>query len=248
MSRAFLSWFLIEIGQFDDARKQIEEGCALADAAKQPYSQVLIHAGEGLYHLRRGYPERAVPILEPTLKMCQRVFTMEAMLAGWLGTALVQVGRPAEALAATEASFRRGAHLAGGMYTWFYLFKAIGEAHAALGNAAEALAWVDKAIQVTRDAEEILHYAQGLKSRGDMRLQLSLAVEAAIADLEEARQIAERHGLLPLVFECDLSLARAIERLGGRDQEARHLAARAAEGFRALGLERHLAEAESLAS
>jgi DNA-binding winged helix-turn-helix (wHTH) protein/class 3 adenylate cyclase/tetratricopeptide (TPR) repeat protein len=248
MSRAFLSWFLIEIGQFDDARKQIEEGCALADSAQQPYSQVLIHAGEGLYHLRRGYPEHAVPILEPTLRMCQGVNTMEAMLAGWLGTALVLVGRPAEALAATEASFRRGAHLAGGMYTWFYLFKAIGEAHGALGNAAEALAWVDKAIQVTHDAREVLHYAQGLKSRGDVRLQLSLVVEAAIADLEEARQIGERHGLLPLVLECDLSLARAIRRLGGRDQEAQHLAARAAEGFRALGLERRLAEAESLAS
>jgi DNA-binding winged helix-turn-helix (wHTH) protein/tetratricopeptide (TPR) repeat protein len=248
MSRAFLSWFLIEIGQFDDARKLIEEGCALADVAQQPYSQVLIHAGEGLYHLRRGYPERAVPILEPTLKMCQGVNTMEAMLAGWLGTALVLAGRPAEALAATEASFRRGAHLAGGMYTWFYLFKAIGEAHAALGDATEALAWVDKAIQVARDAGEVLHYAQGLKSRGDVRLQLSLSTEAAIAALEEARQIGEQHGLLPLVYECDLSLARAIQRLGGRDQEARQLAARAAEGFRALGLERHLAEAENLAA
>ena len=61
------------------------------------------------------------------------------------------------------------------MYTWFYLFKAIGEAHAALGNAAEALEWADKAIQVTTDAQEGLHYAQGLKCRGDIGLQLSLA-------------------------------------------------------------------------
>jgi tetratricopeptide (TPR) repeat protein len=245
MSRAFLCWFLIEIGQFDDARRQIEEGCALADAAKQPYSQVLIHAGEGLYHLRRGYPERAVPILDPTLKMCKRVFTMEAMLAGWLGSALVQAGRPAEALAATQDSFRRSAHLAGGMYTWFYLFKAIGEAHAALGNTAQALAWADKAIQVTRDANENLHYAQGLKCRGDIKLRLSLAAEAAIDDLEAARQIAKQYGLLPLVSESDLSLARAFERVGRR-QEARGHASRAAQAFRALGLERHLADAESL--
>ncbi len=245
MSRAFLCWFLIETGQFDDARKQFEAGCALADAAKQLYSQVLIHAGEGLYHMRRGYPERAVPILDRTLKMCQRVFTMEAMLAGWLGTALVQAGRPAEALAVAQDSFRRGAHLAGGMYTWFYLFKAIAEAHAALGNAAEALVWVDKAIQVTRDAKESLHYAQGLKCRGDMRLQLALATETALDDLEEARRIAEQHGLRPLAAECDLSLARALDRLG-RGREARRLASRAAKEFRALGLERHVASAESL--
>jgi DNA-binding winged helix-turn-helix (wHTH) protein/class 3 adenylate cyclase/tetratricopeptide (TPR) repeat protein len=245
MSRAFLGWFLIEAGQFDDARREIEAGCALADAVKQPYSHVLIHAGEGLYHLRRGYPERAVPILEPTLKLCQRVFTMEAMLAGWLGTALVQTGRPADALAVTQGSFRRRAHLAGGMYTWFYLFKAIGEAHAALGDAGEALAWADKAIQVTRDAQESLHYAQGLKSRGDIRLQLSLRTEAAVDDLEEARQIAEQRGLLPLVAECDLSLARALGRLG-RSAQARRLASRAAQAFLALGLERRVAEAESL--
>ena len=245
MSRAFLAWFLIEAGQFDDARKQIEAGCALADAEKQPYSQVLIHAGEGLYHLRRGYPERAVPILEPTLKMCRRVFTMEALLSGWLGTALVQLGRPADALAVTQDSFRRRAHLAGGMYTWFYLFKALGEAHAGLGNAAEALAWADKAIQVTTDAQESLHYAQGLKCRGDVRLQLALPAEAAVDDLEEARQIAKGHGLLPLVAECDLSLARAIERLGRR-REAGRLASRAAQAFRALGLERRVADAESL--
>jgi DNA-binding winged helix-turn-helix (wHTH) protein/tetratricopeptide (TPR) repeat protein len=245
MSRAFLAWFLIEAGQFDAARKEIEAGCAVADAAKQPYSQVLIHAGEGLYHLRRGYPERAVPILDATLKMCQRVFTMEAMLAGWLGSALVQVGRPADALAVTRDSFRRRAHLAGGMYTWFYLFKAIAEAHAALGDAAEALVWADKAIQVTTDAKESLHYAQGLKCRGDIRLQLSLPAQAAVEDLEEARQIAEQHGLLPLVAECELSLARAFGRLG-RDRQARRLASGAAQAFRALGLERRVADAESL--
>src|SRR5262249_34863136 len=157
--------------------------------------------------------QRAVPVLEPTLKMCQRVFTMEAMVAGWLGSALVQVGRPAEALAVTQDSFHRRAHLAGGMYTWFCLFKATADAHAALGNTAAALEWADKAIAVARDAQESLHYAQGLKCRGDVRLQLSLPAETAMDDLQEARRIAEQHGLLPLAAECDLSLARAFERL-----------------------------------
>jgi class 3 adenylate cyclase/tetratricopeptide (TPR) repeat protein len=246
MSRAFLCWFLIEAGRFDEAREVIERGCALADANRQPYSEVLIHAGEGLYHLRRGYPELAVPVLEPTLKMCQRVHTMEAILAGWLGTALVAVGRAAEALGVTEEAFRRGAHLAGGRYTWFYLFKAIGEAHAALGNVAEAFAWADKAIQVTQETNESLHYAQGLKCRGDMQLRLAPSAEEAMADLELARTIGADHGLLPLVAECDLSLARARAR-AGRTQEARQLAARAAEAFRALKLDRYLAEAEQLA-
>jgi tetratricopeptide (TPR) repeat protein len=247
ISRAFLGWLLIETGQFDAAREQIERGCALADPAQQPYAHVLINAGDGLYHLRRGYPELAVPVLDATLKMCQRVPTMEAIVAGWLGTALVQAGRPSEALAVTVDSFRRGAHLAGGKYTWFYLFKAIGKAHAALGHADEAMAWADKAIEVTEAAQESLHRAQGLKARGDMRLALSLPVEQAAEDLESARQLAEQHGLLPLVAECDLSLARAADRAGRRG-EAQSLASRAAEAFRALGLDRHVAEAEKLAA
>jgi predicted ATPase/class 3 adenylate cyclase len=246
MSRAFLCWFLIEAGRFDEARAEIEQGCALADANKQPYSEVLIHAGEGLYHLRRGYPELAVPILEPTLKMCQRVHTMEAIVAGWLGTALVAVEQGAEALRVTEEAFHRGAHLAGGRYTWFYLFKAIGEAHAALGNVAEAFAWADKAIQVTQETEESLHYAQGLKCRGDMRLRLEPRADGAMADLELARTIGADHGLLPLVAECDVALARACARIGRR-KEARQLASRAAEAFRGLKLDRYLAEAEKLA-
>jgi hypothetical protein len=78
-----------------------------------------------------------------------------------------------------------------------------------------------------------------------MQLRLSLGTEAAIDDLEKARQIGERHGLLPLVAECDLSLARAFER-AGRSQEARRHASSAAQAFGALRLERHLADAESL--
>lgn len=249
MSRAFLSWFLIELGRFDDARKQIDRGCAVADAARQPYSQVLIHAGESLYYLRRRYPEHALPILEPTLKLCQTegVHTMEAHVVGWLGSALVAHGHAREALAVTEDAFRRDMHRRGGKSSWFYLFKAIGEAHAALGNTEEALAWTDSAIQVTREANEVLHFAQGLKSRGDTRLLLSLSPEAATNDLTQARAIGEQHGLAPLVAECDLSLARACRRLH-RDQEARRFACCAAQAFRRLRLERHLAEAESLAA
>ncbi|HEX6000482.1 MAG TPA: AAA family ATPase [Hyphomicrobiaceae bacterium] len=246
ISRAFLGWFLAETGDFEAARKQIVRGCVVADAALQPDSQVLIHAADGLYHLRRGYPELAVPILGPTLRICQRVPTMEAIVAGWLGTALVETERATEALAVTVDAFRRRAHLAGGKYTWFYLFKAIGEAHAALGHVTDAMSWADRAIQVTEAAGECLHTAQGLKSRGDIQLALSLPREAAIADLEAARQIAEARGLRPLVAECDLSLAQAWAG-AGRSDEARRLAARAGEAFRALGLDRRLAEAERVA-
>ncbi|MBO0764795.1 MAG: AAA family ATPase [Hyphomicrobiaceae bacterium] len=245
MARAFLGWFLIEAGDFEAAREEIERGRALAEAAQQSYAHVLILAGDGLYHLLRGYPELAVPILDATLKMCQRVASMEAAVAGWLGTALVQVGRANEALGITEGLFRRGAHLAAGKYTWFYLFKAIGEGHAALGRADEALAWAGKAIAVTEEAQEVLHRAQGLKARGDMQLALSLPVEAAVHDLKNARQLAEQYGLKPLAAECTLSLARAAQRTGRRE-EARQLASLAAARFRALGLDRHLAEAEGL--
>jgi class 3 adenylate cyclase/tetratricopeptide (TPR) repeat protein len=245
MSRAFLCWLLIERGRFEDARKQIERGCAVGDAVGQPYSQVLIHAGHGLYHLRRGYPGEAIPILHPALKLCQDagVYTMEAIVAGWLGTALVKHGRAAEALAIAEDAYRRKTHLRGAYSTWFYLFKAVGEAHGALGNTKDALDWANQAIEVTQRSNEILHYAQGLKCRAD--LQLQQAPEAAIADLEQARKFAAQHGLVPLAAECDLSMAVACGRIG-QDEAAQQYAREAAQQFRELGLERHLAEAERL--
>jgi tetratricopeptide (TPR) repeat protein len=171
---------------------------------------------------------------------------MEAHVAGWLGSALVQLGRAHDALAVTEDAFRRDMHRRGGKYAWFYLFKAIGEAHAALADTEKALAWADRAIQVTQQAGEILHLAQGLKSRGDMRLLLSLSPEEAIDDLQRAKAIAEQHGLLPLAAECNLSLAHACRQRC--DREARRFASRAAEVSRRLCLERHLAEAERLAA
>jgi class 3 adenylate cyclase/tetratricopeptide (TPR) repeat protein len=245
MSRAYLCWFLIENGRFDEARKHIDRGNIVSAAVRQPYSQIHIQLGEGLYHMRRGYPENAVPILEPALKMCQHVYSMEPMVAGWLGTALVQLGRAAEALAVTEDSFARQMHLRGGNYTRFYLFKAIGEANAAIGNTEEALLWVEKAIDVAHKAKEILHYAQGLKCRGDMRLLLAPSEDSCIGDLEQAKEIGSRHGLAPLVAECDLSLAQACQRLG-RDQDARQFAHSAGRAFRALNLERYLVRAEAL--
>src|SRR5262245_16491028 len=247
MSRAFLSWFLVEIGQFDEARKHIDRGCAVADAARQPYSQVLIHVGQGIHCVRRGYPEEALPSLEPAFRMCQDagVHTMEAFVSGWLGTALVQLGRAGDALAVTENSYRRHTHVRGGKYTWFYLFKAIGEANAALGNTEAALVWIDKAIDVTQRANEILHYAQGLKCRAEVRLGLSISSEEAVDDIKQAKEIAERCGLVPLLAECDLILARASQQLG-RDGDVLKYASAATRSFRALGLDRFIAQAERL--
>jgi tetratricopeptide (TPR) repeat protein len=168
---------------------------------------------------------------------------MEAFVAGWLGTALVQLGRAGEALAMTEDAYRRHAHVRGGKYTWFYLFKAVGEANAALGNAEEALVWVDKAIDVAQRANEILHYAQGLACRAEVRLRLFRASEGTMDDIQQAKEIAERRGLVPLVAECDLILARACQQLG-RDRDTVKFASAAVQSFRALGLDRFLAQAE----
>jgi tetratricopeptide (TPR) repeat protein len=246
MSRAFLCWFLIERGRFKDAWKHIERGCEVVAVARQPYSQVLIHAGKGLYNLRRNNAAEAIPILHPTLKLCQDagVYTMEAIVAGWLCTALVKDGRAAEALTIAEDGYRRQTHLRGGYSTWFYLMKSVGEAHGALGNTQDALDWANQAIEVTQRSNEILHYAQGLKCRAD--LQLPYAPEAAIADLEQSRRFASEHGMAPLAAECDLAMALARRQLGD-DAAAQEFASYAAQQFRELGLDRHLAEAQRLA-
>jgi tetratricopeptide (TPR) repeat protein len=248
MSRAFLSWYLSENGQFERALEQIDLGRRVVHAAQQPYSHIFLDAAEGLYYLRRGYPERAVPVLEPTVELCRRSYTSETVCpaASFLSTALVQLGRPAEGLAVAEALLGRGAHLRGARYFSFFLFKAIAEAKAAVGAVEQALAWADKAIDVTQRADEFVQIAHAFKCRGDLRLAVPAFIGEAIGDLEQAKDTALRLGLAPLVAECDLSFAAAHKAMG-HDQQARKFAADAADGFRALGLERHLARAEQLA-
>jgi DNA-binding winged helix-turn-helix (wHTH) protein/tetratricopeptide (TPR) repeat protein len=248
MSRAFLSWYLLEKGQFERAREHIDLGRKTVNAARQPYSHIFLDAAEGLFHLRRGYPEHAVPILEPTVELCRRSYTSETVCpaASFLSMALVKLGRPAEALSIAEALLGRGAHLRGARYFSFFLFKAIAEAKAAVGPVESAMAWADKAVDVTQRANEFVQIAHAFKCRGDLRLLLPTSISKGIDDLEQARDLASRHGLAPLVSECDLSLARACRAMG-RDQQAQKLALEAADGFRALDLERQLVQAERLA-
>jgi DNA-binding winged helix-turn-helix (wHTH) protein/tetratricopeptide (TPR) repeat protein len=248
MSRAFLSWYLMEKGQFERAREQIDLGRKIVHAAQQPYSHIFLNAAEGLYHLRRGYPEHALPVLKPTVELCRRSYISETVCpaASFLSTALLQLGRPAEALAVAEDLFHRGAHLRGARYFSFFLFKAIAEAKAVVGAVEEALDWANRANNVTQHANEIVQIAHAFKCRGDLRLRLSTSLDEGLDDLKEAREIACRHGLAPLVAECDLSLAIGYKGTG-HDQQAQKFASRAADGFRVLGLERHLAHAKRLA-
>jgi tetratricopeptide (TPR) repeat protein len=247
MSRAFLSWYLMEKGEFEKAREHIDLGREVVHAAQQPYSHIFLNAAEGLYHLRRGYPEQALPVLMPTVELCRRSFISETVCpaASFLSTALLQLGQPAEALAVAEALFRRGAHLRGARYFSFFLFKAIAEAKAAVGAAEEALDWINRASDAAQHANEIIQIAHALKCRGDLRFQLSAAHEAGFDDLKEAREIASRYDLAPLVAECELSLAAAYNRTKDAHQ-AKSMASRAADRFRKLGLDRQLALAERL--
>jgi class 3 adenylate cyclase/tetratricopeptide (TPR) repeat protein len=239
MSRAFLCWFLIEKGDFAEARAHIDRGSLIANQMQQPYARVLIRLGEGLYYFRRGDAETAVPILESTLRLCQEfaVFAEEAINAAWLASALVMAGRPGEALSIAEDSYKRNTHLRGGKYNWFYLFKAIGEAKAGLGQLDDGMAWVDRAIAVARETKEAIHHAQGLKCRGDIRLGRPQLLASAIDDFKAALALAEKHCLAPLAAECQLSLSTANTALG-RCDEAQAYLTRASAGFAALGLER----------
>jgi tetratricopeptide (TPR) repeat protein len=189
-----------------------------------------------------------LPVLKPTVELCRRSSISETVCpaASFLSTALLQLGRPAEALTVAEALFRRGAHLRGAKYFSFFLFKAIAEAKAAIGAIEEALQWANKAHDVIQQANEIVQIAHALKCRGDLLLLSSASLDEGLDDLKEAREIACRHGLVPLVAECDLSLAAAYKDMR-QVKQAQRAASRAVDGFRILGLERHLARAKRLA-
>ncbi|MCI0546641.1 MAG: sigma 54-interacting transcriptional regulator, partial [Candidatus Rokubacteria bacterium] len=99
-SRTCLAWALAERGQFRDGIPFGEEAIRIAESVEHPLSLVVAYAGLGALYLRKGDPERAIPLLERGLELCQTwsLPLWFPRLASLLGSALAEAGRLDEGL------------------------------------------------------------------------------------------------------------------------------------------------------
>jgi tetratricopeptide (TPR) repeat protein len=70
-SRAWLSYCLAELGAFTEGLARATEGLRLAEIVNYPFTMVEACYGVSMVYLRQGNVQRAIPMLERALSLCQ---------------------------------------------------------------------------------------------------------------------------------------------------------------------------------
>jgi class 3 adenylate cyclase/tetratricopeptide (TPR) repeat protein len=236
-TRTSVARSLAEIGDFAEALAVAERGVCLADAVGHSYSRMFALLGLGFVDLRRGEAGRCIASLEQSLRLCLADSpSMTALVGGFLGSAYVQAGRAADAVAVLrEATEQREAvGLGNDTLPWGVGLAGIAEAYAALGRLAEA----------ADSGHLALESFVRMKARGYQAWAVYLLASIAARDepvpageagdlYRQSLSIAEELGMRPLVGHCHLGLAGLHARSGDRNRAAL-AAARAKAAFAKL--------------
>jgi class 3 adenylate cyclase/tetratricopeptide (TPR) repeat protein len=238
-ARAFASWYLLELGEFVDSAKLLDEADLLVSPA-EAHGRVMVDTGRGNLLMRRGEFPHAAKVLGATLELCRRaeVLTMYPIVAAWLGHALCGASRVEEALAVMTDAVKRETFKFGGKYTWIHLRLALAEACRLAGQLERAASEAELAYRIADECGEVVHRAYAIFELGRIALVRGDA-EGAMRRAESAIEVACSRGLRPFSAECQWLKGQAHEALGQVQaavlafDEARHVCA-------ALGLDDRL--------
>jgi tetratricopeptide (TPR) repeat protein len=178
--------------------------------------------GMGLLALRQGDLQRALPLLERAVGICQ-----DADLPGWfprmaapLGAAYTLAGRIADALPVLTQAMAQ-ATAAGRVDFQARCRLPLGEVQLVAGYLEEAQTLAEEALAHARAHQEQGHQAYALRLLGEIAGRHE-PPETALAEAhyQQALALAEAHGMRPLAAHCHLGLGTLSLRMGRR-QEAR---------------------------
>jgi predicted ATPase/class 3 adenylate cyclase len=226
-SAGWLALTLAELGDFDLGQRYADEAQRAAEASELAYSQTIAWALAGAVWVRRGHLERALPLLERSLRATREksLIVWRPIPASLLGLALCLLGRSAQGLPLLEEGVQLSEELGVGAYLARWTTH-LGEGLLAAGQTERALAATRRALDLARAHKEEGHQAWAL------RLEAEIASRAPRPDLatgeaayREAIALAERLGMLPLGALSRLGLARLHRRAGNREKAEGHLAA-----------------------
>jgi len=213
-SRAFASWYLVELGRFDEAEQVLDEA-ELPVAIAGAHGKVMVDTGRGNLLMRRGEFARAVDVLRGTLDLCRQaeVLTMYPIVAAWLGHALCGAGRIEEALAVMVDAVERETYRFGGKYTWIHLRLGLAEGYRLAGQLDRAAGEAALAHRIASECGEVVHEAYALLEKCRIAL-LRGDAEEALSGAGSALATAAERGLQPFMAECQWVQGRAFEMLG----------------------------------
>jgi tetratricopeptide (TPR) repeat protein len=237
MTHAWMVWCLAELGAFAEGIGCGEEGVRLADAVDHPFSRAAASWGLGVLYVRKGDLEKAIPLLEQSLGLCQGSdgSIWFAWIASALGSAYALSGRAAEALPLLEQAVQQ-ADSAGMLGHQSLRVAWLSEAYLLAGRIEDALELAERALELARAHKERGHEAHVLRLLGEIAAHRDPPdVKQAEAAYRQALALADELGMRPLIAHCHLGLGTLYRQSGGLGQHRAELSA-AIELFRIMDM------------
>jgi tetratricopeptide (TPR) repeat protein len=247
-ARTYLALCLARTGDLDGALDHAEAAMRVAEAGEGPMDRAWASYTLGRVHHARTDWERAIPLLERAAALCESegLATYLPRVLSGLASAYAQSGRTAEAVPLLERALAAGraCNLA---YGETLILCQLGTTCVEAGRLDEAEGNAAQALTLARERAERGEEAWALLLSGDVAARRAPPiVEEARIRYAEAIALGEALGMRPLVARARIALG-ALERQGGRIEEARrHLVIAAAEA-RAMGISAWQTRAEELA-
>ncbi len=196
LSRGFMAEFLVDIGRYREAVDAGSAALDIAQAEREPFSEVMSRIGLGEAFLHNSEPERAVDCLIPAKQMLEHfgLLAADPTVCGHLGAALARCGRGEEALALTQRVFDleristpRAMHALWAGHT---------EARCAALGPIEALDAANSGVAFARERGAAGSLVQALGLRMRILAEIDNQHHDIACDLREQQDICARFGLV----------------------------------------------------
>lgn len=196
--RSYLSWFLMEVGRYEEGLPHAEKALEIARREGEPYSEILARLGLGRNLLKLGRYRDSADCLQTAVSLIGQYGYDPALphIVGLLASALARTGEAAKAVRAVEAWLARGLQDRTGKLELYYLNAGYAEALARVGSSSDALAAINRALDVARGINNPCLIVQGLGLRAGLLSAIEPASQQISADLAEQASLCARYGLV----------------------------------------------------
>jgi class 3 adenylate cyclase/tetratricopeptide (TPR) repeat protein len=196
--RSYLSWFMMEVGLYEEGLGHAEKALEIATRAGEPYSEILARLGVGRNLLKLRRCRDAADCLQAAVNLIDQYGYDPALphVVGLLASALARTGEAAKAVSAVEAWLARGLQDRTGRLELYYLNAGYAEALAQLGSSSDALAAINRALDVARSISNPCLIVQGLGMRAGLLAAAEPNSTQIAADLAEQASLCRQYGLV----------------------------------------------------
>jgi tetratricopeptide (TPR) repeat protein len=217
-SRAYLSRCYAELGAFPEGLAMAAEGLRIAETVNDPFSLIVTCQGVSMVHLRQGDVQRAIPVLERAVGLCQDwyILLLVPELTAALGLAYTLEGRVAAGLALVEHGVEANVPR-GNPRVLAFVITCLSEAYLLADRLEEARQHAAQAVDLTHEYQQRGTQAWALWLLGESTArQASPEVEPAAGHYHQALALAEELGMRPLQAHCHRGLGTLYAQTGQR--------------------------------